>query len=417
MKLLDSLLLRRVGIALITLSCWAGGQSLVNSSSGQSPAAQTKVASIPIEVDGGNYVFIKASVNGSAPLTFILDSGAGSGLVLYFKAAQALGLKLQGKGKGGGAGEGTFDTTSIKGVSLNFPGVEMGNQTFVVFPPTRSSSAFDRVVDGVIGSTLFSRYVVEVDYQSRVVNLYEPKAYQYIGSGESIPLRILSNLPFVRMKIPLAGRKPLEGDFIVDLGAGRFTAILNTPLVESNSLLTAAQKTIKEPGAEGVGGDVKLLVGRLPRLQLGRFSLTDPVVHFAQDRKGAFGSSEFSGVVGGELLHRFKVIFDYAHKRMILEPNARLAESFEYDMSGIRLRAEGEDFKTLRVQRVVENSPATEAGVREGDLISAIDGKPTAELSLSQIKDMFKQEGKEYLLGLIRGDEKKQIKLKLRRLV
>lgn len=416
MKALHYLLLSRVGVALITLSCCVGEPSFVNGSSTQSLAAQAKVASIPIEVDGENYVFIKASVNGSAPLNFILDSGAGSGLVLYFKAAQALGLKLQGKGKGGGAGEGTFATTSIKGVSLSFPGVEMGNQTFVVFPPGKNS-AFDRVVDGVIGYTLFSRYVVEVDYQSRVVNLYEPKTYQYMGSGESIPLRILSNVPFARMKIPIEGRKPLEGDFIVDLGAGRFTVILNTVLVESNNLLAVAKKTIKEPGAEGVGGDVKLLVGRVPSLQLGSFTLTDPVVHFAQDRKGAFASSEFSGVIGGELLRRFKVLFDYAHKRMILEPNAGLAEPFEYDMSGIRLRAGGEDFKTVRVQRLVENSPATEAGVREGDLISAIDGKPTAELSLSQIKHMFRQQDQEYLLGVIRGEEKKQIKLKLRRLV
>ena len=93
MKVLHSLLLSRVGIALITLSCCVAEQSFVNSSSTQGSAAQAKVASIPIEVDGGNYVFIKASVNGS-PLTFILDSGAGSGLVLYFKAAQALGDEL-----------------------------------------------------------------------------------------------------------------------------------------------------------------------------------------------------------------------------------------------------------------------------------------------------------------------------------
>src|SRR5207245_627633 len=107
---------------------------------------------------------------------------------------------------------------------------------------------------------------------------------------------------------------------------------------------------------------------------------------------GAFASSDFSGVIGGELLRRFKVIFDYAHKQMILEPNASFADRFEYDMSGIRLRAEGDDFKTLRVRRVVENSPATEAGVREGDVISAVDGKPAAELTLSQINQMFKQE-------------------------
>src|SRR5258708_2168643 len=161
-----------------------------------------------------------------------------------------------------------------------------------------------------------------------------------------------------------------------------------TPVVASNNLLTATQKTITEPGAMGVSGEVKLLVGRLPSLQLGHFTLTGPVIHFAQDRKGSFAGSDFSGVIGGELLRRFKVIFDYAHERMILEPNASFADRFEYDMSGIRLRADGPDFKILRVSRVVENSPATEAGVREGDVVSAIDGRPTAECSLSQISQM-----------------------------
>ena len=416
MKVLYSLRLRRVGIALLALSSYAGEQHFVTNTFAQGPIPQARVASIPIEVNEENDIFLEARVNSSAPLTFLLDSGAGSGLVLYFKAAQALGLNLQGKGKGGGAGEGTFETKSVKGVSLRLPGVEMNNQTVVVFPPEKTSVGFGRVVDGVIGYTLFSRYVVELDYQSKVVNLYEPKSYQYIGSGESVALKIMSNVPFTRVKITIDGRKPVEGDFIVDLGAARFIMILNTPLVETNKLL-ATQKTMKEPGAEGVGGEVKLFVGRLPQLQLGRFTVTDPVVHFAQDRKGAFASSEFSGVIGGELLRRFKVIFDYAHKRMILEPNGDLAAPFEYDMSGIRLRAEGEDFKILRARRLVENSPATEAGLHEGDVISAVDGKPAAELSLSQISQMFKQEGKEYLLDIIRADEKKQFRLKLRKLV
>jgi len=293
----------------------------------------------------------------------------------------------------------------------------MNNQTFVVLPPDRTPPAIGRVIDGVIGYTLFSRYVVEIDYQARVVSLHEPEGYQYAGAGESIPLNILSKLPFAPMKIPLQGRKPLEGQFMIDSGAGRFTLILNTPVVATNNLLAAPPRTITEPGAMGVGGEVKLLVGRLPRLQLGHFTLSDPVVHFAQDRKGAFASSDFSGVIGGELLRRFKVIFDYAHKQMILEPNASFADRFEYDMSGIRLRADGADFKTLKVSRVVENSPATDAGVREGDVVSAIDGRPAAEFSLSQINQMFKQEGKEYVLEIVRGEEKKQLKLKLRRLI
>ena len=405
-------------VAIVSLDLSSGrGVGFPARAAAQAPTARTSVASIPLEIAGDNYVLIKARVNGSEPLTFLLDSGAGSGLVLYYKAAEALKLKGEGKGKGGGAGERAFETTSIKGASLSLSEVTMNSQTFVVFPPDVTGETGGRAVDGVIGYSLFSHYVVEIDYQSRVVNLYEPAVYQYAGGGESIPIEILSNVPFVRVQIPLAGRKPFAGRFIVDTGAGRFTLILNAPVVASNNLLALPQKTITEPNASGVGGEVRLTVGRWPSLQVGHFTLTDPVIHFAQDRKGAFASSDFGGVIGGELLRKFKVVFDYAHKRMILEPNAHLADRFDYDMSGIRLRAEGADLKQLKVIRLVENSLAVEAGLREGDLISAIDGRPAAELSLTEVSQMFKQEGRERVLDIIRGEEKKQVKLKLRILI
>ena len=407
-----SFLLRTVVIASISLT-WYGSIGLT----AQAPAAQARVASVPIEIAGENYVLIKARVNDFEPMTFILDSGAGSGLVLYHKAAELLKLRTAGKGKGGGAGATTYETALIKGASLSIAGVTMNNQTFVVYPPESPPPNLGQPVDGVIGYSLFSRYVVEIDYQSRIVNLYEPATYQYAGGGESIPLEILSKVPFARVQIPLAGRKPLEGRFIVDSGAGRFSLILNAPVVASNNLLAVPAKIITEPGAFGVGGDVKLMVGRWPSLQVGHFTLTDPVIHFSQDRKGAFASSDFSGVIGGELLRRFKVIFDYAHKRMILEPNTDFSNRFDYDMSGIRLRAEGPDLKQLRVSRLVESSPAIESGLREGDLISAIDGKPATELSLTEISKMFKQEGRDYVLDIVRGEQKQQLKLKLRRLI
>jgi Aspartyl protease/PDZ domain len=413
---IHSLRLRMV-IALIAATFCGSEQRIVSGVPPQNrPATQTKVATIPIEIDSENYVFMKASINGSEPLTFEIDSGAGSGLVLYFHAADRLGLKPQGKGKGSGGGESTFDTSLVKDVSLSFAGVEMSNQKLVVFPPERTRRASDRVVDGVIGYTLFSRYAVEVDYASRVVNLYEPKTYQYNGSGVSIPIKVISNIPFARLTIPVEG-KPLEGEFIVDMGAGRFTVILNTPVVESRKLLAVAQKTIEELGAQGVGGNVKLLVGRLPQLQLGAFTFSNPVIYFAQDRKGAFASSEFSGVIGGELLARFRVIFDYAHKRLYLEPNSHLNDAFEYDMSGIRMEVEGENPKTFRVKRVAENSPAFEAGLRQGDVLLAVDGKPVSELSLSQINQMFKQEGKEHVLEIVSGDKTKHIRFNSRRLI
>lgn len=404
-------------LCILIFLFWFDAQSSIKPDSTiEKDVAPVKIATIPVEITNDNFILMKASVNGSEPLTFILDTAAGSGFLLDLQRARDLGLKLEGKGSGGGTGEGTFETTSAKGVSLSFSGVELKNQTFVVYPSEKRPS-IGRTVDGVLGYKLFSRYVVEIDYAEQIVNLYEPKDYQYTGSGESVPLTILSNLPFVMANVGVSGGNSIEGGFLIDTGAGRFTLILNTPFVETNRLLAITPKVIREPGAQGVGGETKLLVGRLNNLQLGHFTLAEPIVHFAQDRKGSLASSEFNGVIGGELLRRFKVVFDYAHKRMILESNARFAERSEYDMSGIRLRAEGKDFKTFKVQRIVENSPATDAGLQEGDIISAIDNKPANEYSLSQINQMFKLDGKEYLLSITRGKEKKQIRIKLRRLV
>jgi len=73
-------------------------------------------------------------------------------------------------------------------------------------------------------------------------------------------------------------------------------------------------------------------------LQVGR-GLTEkaPEIGFSQDRKGAFASSVINGVIGGEFLRSFKVIFDYSHQQIILEPNEHLGETSAYstEMSGI----------------------------------------------------------------------------------
>ncbi len=79
---------------------------------------------------------------------------------------------------------------------------------------------------------------------------------------------------------------------------------------------------------------------------------------------------------------------------MILEPNRDISNPEEYDMSGMLLIDEGTDFKTFKVKRVIDNSPATLAGLREGDIISAVDGKPTSNLTLEQLRQMFKQKGR-----------------------
>jgi carboxyl-terminal processing protease len=82
------------------------------------------------------------------------------------------------------------------------------------------------------------------------------------------------------------------------------------------------------------------------------------------------------------------------------------------------LIATGAAPRQLEVLEVLPRSPASEAGVRQGDLITAVDGRPAKELSLEDVRATLRQrEDRQHLLSLRRGQRTLQIKLRLRRLV
>ena len=98
--------------------------------------------------------------------------------------------------------------------------------------------------------------------------------------------------------------------------------------------------------------------------------------------------------------------------------NKFFKESFSYDRSGIALIASGADLKQFLVQDVLENSPASEAGVKEGDEILRINGFPTRLLTLSRANQKLQGKvGKTVRLTLKRNKERVKVSLKLRELI
>jgi membrane-associated protease RseP (regulator of RpoE activity) len=264
--------------------------------------------------------------------------------------------------------------------------------------------------------------MVKIDYANNTVSLHEPNSYKYSGPGEVVPLTLLEDdsggkVPLVSVKIMQQGRAAIEGKFIADT-AVRSAVSFNTPFVDEKKLLQPAQQTIQVPlGGGAMVRESKQSIGRVPNIQIGRFTFKKPIAIFFQDKQGILASPEFDGVIGNEILRRFKVIFDYSRRQMILEPNRYISDPEEYDMSGMLLIDEGTDFKTFKVRRIIENSPATAAGLREGDIISSVDGRPTSNLMLEQVRQMFKQKGRSYRLNIERGEQKIQIMIKLKRLI
>lgn len=384
----------------------------------QVPSAIKSPVTIPADVTGYGLIFVRTRINNSQPLWFALDSGASFPVVIDTRRARDLGLKLQDNFTlEGGAGAGTFEVAMTRGVSVNLGGLELADQTAAVFALWSLEAIAGRPLDGLIGRDLFSRYVVEIDYLGNKISLYSPQTYTYPGAGESIPLALRGDYLFVSAKIELPARLPLEGQFLVDTGGGFVTAILNAPFARSRGVPARSQRSVLDRSLSGLGGETRLLVSRATSFVLGKLAIREPIIYVSQDRSGALARADFDGVIGGEILRRFTVIFDYPRGRLILEPNAHYAEPFEYDMSGIRLHAGGGNFRTFKVYQVLENSPAAHAGLREGDVLAAINGAPASRFSLDEIYQMLRQQGSEYKISVRRGSETLSVTIKTQRLI
>lgn len=358
-------------------------------------AAANSLVTIPFEqVD--KLIYLQVRVNDSEFLQFVLDSGAGV-WVIDQSLAKKLNLKSEEKDKLKGAGGGAFDVTYTNNVSFKLPGIELPVARVALADLSSLTSGLGRQVDGIIGYEFFERYVVEIDYDANVVRLFEPKTFKYSGRGEVVPIKIKKKHSYVAAKIKVAGRDSADREYLIDTGA--------SGLVSDSLVAQSTAPKMEFVGGGGLGNPAKIVLGRVERLQLGSFVF--------ENVNGV--SSPGPMIIAGELLHRFTVLFDYSRQQMILEPNRHFRDGFIFDTLGAELNL-AQELKGFKVGSVFTNSVAAEAGLKEGDLITSIDGQPALSFSLEQVRLMFEEE-KEYLLSIKRESKILQLKVKLRRLL
>ncbi|SRR6266403_166998 len=383
------------------------GRKPVNPAPNYHFTSGTSALGIPFQLSS-NFVLVQLRVNNSRPLWFLFSTASTS--VIDTRIAKELGLPVQGKEDLGG-----IEAGLIHGISLALPGVTALNQTVAVLPLEFLSSWMGQPVAGLIGYDFISQFVIEVDYATSKMNVYASASYRYSGSGDVIQIKFIDKSPFIAVKVAMEGREAVEGTF-------EFATESSGVLVVQRSFAEAHQllNSTKSFRLGNVGGDEgsmsRTLQGRVRNIQVGRFVINNPIVSFSRAEAGKVATGG-DGQIGGEVLRRFRLILDYSRQLIVLEPNKHLAQPVEADMSGFELVAEGADLKTLTINEVLANSPAAEAGLQEEDELIAINRRPVTEFSLEQIRQMLKQEGKEYFLKLKRGSQTLQVRLKMRRLI
>ena len=372
----------------------------------------TGVAEIPFQLYG-NHIYVRGRVGDSDSLWIVLDTGASTASISDSKA-KALGLAIAPGGTSRGAG-GTVESGIVSGASIRMPGLALVDERLSTLPIDAIEVQTGRPMDVIVGHDLLSRAVVEIDYAARMLRITDPAKFKTPDVVASLPLTFKQNLPYVKATIEVPGRRSIAGTFVLDAGAA--TALSLSPdLTEREKLLEAVPRTLRAR-AGGVGGQVENRVGRIDRLRLGPYAVERPITTFRLPGPGGISATGTAGNIGGDVLRRFDVTFDYNHERMWLSPNAALAEAFEADMSGLVTQVLADSTHGMKVLWLQDGSPATEAGIAAGDVIEAVDGRSISGLTPVAVREMFKKPEQTYRLTVRRGDGRRDVTITTRRLI
>jgi len=269
-------------------------------------------------------------VNGSKQtLRFVLDTGSGMS-VLSEETARKIGIRPVARGGQARAvgGGGKFEI--VYGY-LN--SLEIG-EIKVTKVPVYIRHFYDETnpVDGYLGIAAINHMVTSVDYGSMKLTLDRQRKDPVTPEGTAAPNpNATSVVPSPAINIPirttasgfLSGEVLIDGftkpmNFIIDTGA------TVTVLSERTAAMEEAQELIRPSrmrvyGAAGVAENVK--VAMLRKIALGSYSRED-IDAAVLDLESVNETAGFlqSGILGGNFLRHYRLIFDFPHGVMRLEP-------------------------------------------------------------------------------------------------
>jgi hypothetical protein len=162
----------------------------------------------------------------------------------------------------------------------------------------------NRPFGSVFGVPFFRTYTVSIDYDRGHMYLADPKAFDYRGSGQLLPLEKQYWNPVLRVPMTVNGN-PTEARLAVDTSS-RHTIVLNRRFVDDKRLGDLRNRTVMvdQPVAKA-----KQFVTRAGSVKLGEATLKNVPVSVFQDPL-IDAPLELDGVIGNGLLRRFRVTID-----------------------------------------------------------------------------------------------------------
>jgi hypothetical protein len=370
-------ILRVLGSILLSLICFTCVHAQKNSSNAK------LITQVPFTTFTGGVVVVQAQLMGYPDtLNFIMDTGSG-GISLDSTTCIRLNIvpELTDRLIMGIGGVRQLRYVNHKG--LHIGDLEIDSLNFHVSDYDILSSVYGDRIDGIIGYSFFSRYIVKIDYDSSQMYVYTKGNFKYPRGGHMLKPALV-NLPV--QGAMLRDSRQLDARFYFDTGAG-LCLLLNADFIRDSSILNTDKKPLPTQ-AQGMGGKANMEITTMKELKLGPYRFRNIPVYIFEDEYNVTSYPYLAGLIGNDVLRRFNLILNYEKKILYLTPNSHFRDPFDYSYTGLGLYwIEGE----IRVGDVMKDSPAEKAGFKLDDVVIGVNDNMSQNLQL--YKSMLQNTG------------------------
>ncbi len=281
----------------------------------QAPA----VVELPVE-RASNVFFARATINGRGPFWFTVDTGATLTVIDPATAATA-GLRVTSAGMRANVGVGEKDTelSTAAGATIASPGLPAFTPAPLYVVPVRSTAGWlGHTIDGVLGTDFLQRYIVEFDYGASRVTLHRPRRVTAPPLSPGLPITVDGNVLLAPATLALEDWTTVTARLLIDTGSnGSLT--LTSPFVRAHKLADRFQSR-RASAAIGINGATFSPVVQLVSLAFGTTLMRTPDAALSRAASGLHASAAFDGILGAELLRRYRMVVDYPRRRLWLHP-------------------------------------------------------------------------------------------------
>lgn len=389
-----------------------------------------------------NLIFIPITING-AELTFLLDTGVAETLLFSLENKEIKFENVKKTKFSGLGGDISFDGYESEH-NIATIGDHMINTSLSIYiiinQEFNISSHVGIPVNGVIGYHFFKNNPILIDYNKKKITVYQNTDLfkKKVKKFEELPMTIEKSKPYVYAEVEMTNEKK-SSKLLIDLGNSDplwlFPALIKDFVYN--------RPNIDDFIGRGFNGDIYGKRSRIHNFHLGSFQFEKPItsmpdefsiqhVNLVKDRKGS---------IGGEIIRRFTVAFDYPNEKLYLKKNKSFEDPFHFNMSGLDFKQDGmkweQDVVAIQTSQITgastgnlipntnnlqykfvlkpmfsiagvrKDSPGYRAGFKKDDQIISINGNETSNMTLEKITELMKSdEGRNITILIKRKNEK-----------